>query len=90
MIQKINIKESPLLIFGGGRIDESQPIDLLEYVDDTPPNGGVPIAGFVPGKFCISKQIGKTVYDVTGCFDTESKQSLLQQFKTLILSTPQI
>lgn len=83
MIQKTHFKDMPLLIAGGGRIDESSPIDLRDYVGE---DQNAKIIGFAPGKLCFSEEIGKTVYDVTGCFDLAGRQSLLQQFKSLILN----
>ena len=35
----------------------------------------------------VGKKIGGTVYDVTAHFDIEGKETILQQFKDLILST---
>ena len=40
----------------------------------------------VPKKICFSKKIGGTIYDVTANFDVEGKETILQQFKVLILA----
>jgi hypothetical protein len=89
MAQGIQFTEIPLMISGGGRIDENAPIDLPEYVSQvSPQRGSVQIIGSAPQKIRISKQIGKTVYDVATSFDIEGKQSLLQQFKNMILRSP--
>lgn len=71
-----------------GQVDETRPIDLQEYVipksktlRDTP----LPIMP-IPQKICVSNKNGRTVYDVTANFSLEGKETILQQFKTLILS----
>ena len=40
----------------------------------------------IPQKICVSNKIGKTVYDVTANFNIDGKETILQQFKALILS----
>ena len=40
----------------------------------------------VPKKICFSKKIAGTIYDVTANFDLEGKETILQQFKALILA----
>lgn len=88
MIQKIKFNDCTA-IRGMGRIDETRPIDLQEYV--IPRNQTTRVKPFpimpIPQKVCFSKKIGSTVYDVTATFDIESKATILQQFKDLILST---
>jgi hypothetical protein len=89
MAQGIHFTEIPLMISGGGHIDENALIDLLEYVSQaSPKRSNVQIIRSAPQKIRISKQIGKTVYDVATSFDTEGKQPLLQQFKNMILRSP--
>lgn len=79
-----------LFVYGGGKIKDDCPIDLSEYVKPADPdsNGGYTVCS-VPKKITVSKEIGKTVYDVTANFDTEGKQSLFQQFKMFILNNSQ-
>jgi len=79
-----------LFVYGGGRIKEDRPIDLSEYVRpaDADRDTGYYVCT-VPKKITVSKEIGKTVYDVTVDFDMDGKQSLFQQFKTLILNNSQ-
>lgn len=88
MVQKMNIKEMNLTIFGTGRIDETQPIDLAEYTIGYSPyrNEPVPVMA-VPKKLSFSRTIADTVYDVTGVFDEGSELTLLQQLKDLLLKT---
>ena len=87
MMQKGNFKDI-LVMKGMGRVDDTRPIDLQEYalpkskdLKDTP----IPVTT-VPKKICFSKKIGGTIYDVTANFDVEGKETILQQFKALILA----
>ena len=87
MMQKGNFKDI-LVMRGMGRVDDTRPIDLQEYalpkskdLKDTP----IPVTT-VPKKICFSKKIGGTIYDVTANFDIEGKETILQQFKALILA----
>ena len=87
MMQKGNFKDI-LVMKGMGRVDDTRPIDLQEYVipkskdlKDTPIR-----VTTVPKKICFSKKIGGTIYDVTANFDIEGKETILQQFKALILA----
>lgn len=89
MTQKASIKELNLAICGTGRIDETQPIDLAEYTIGYSParNNPIPVMA-VPRKISFSRKIADTVYDVTGCFNLEGKQTMLQQLKELLLNHP--
>lgn len=89
MLQKVNFKDLNLVICGTGRIDETQPIDLVECTTGYCPTLNRPIPVMpIPGKIRFSRKIADTVYDVTGCFDLEGKQTMLQQLKDLLLSHP--
>ena len=89
MIQKINFQDI-LAIKGMGRVDDSRPIDLQEYAitNDQKATAPVPVAS-IPRRISLSKKIGKTVYDVTANFNLDGKETILQQFKKLILSADQ-
>lgn len=87
MVQKRNFKDI-LVMKGTGRVDDTRPIDLQEYalpkskdLKDIP----IPVTT-IPKKICFSKKIGGTIYDVTANFDMEGKETILQQFKALILA----
>lgn len=88
MIQKIKFNDC-IAIRGMGRVDETRPIDLQEYV--MPRSQAIQVIPLpimpIPQKVCLSKKIGSTVYDVTANFDLDGKETILQQFKDLILST---
>ena len=72
---------------GIGRIDDSIPIDLLEYVMPKPAaaldNSALCC---IPAQLTVSEEISGTIYDVTGVFSGKVDKSLFQQFKELILS----
>ena len=79
-----------LFVYGGGKIKDDHPIELSEYIKPICSDEGVGYSVCtVPKKITVSKEIGKTVYDVTADFDMEGKQSLFQQFKMLILNNSQ-
>ena len=87
MMQKGNFKDI-LVMKGMGRVDDTRPIDLQEYalpkskdIKDTL----IPVTT-VPKKICFSKKVGGTIYDVTANFNIEGKETILQQFKALILA----
>lgn len=87
MIQKIKFSDC-VAIKGMGRVDDTRPIDLREYVipySQGSRNRPLPLMP-IPQKICLSKKIGNTVYDVTANFNVEGKETILQQFKALILS----
>ncbi len=88
MIKNYDLTNSHVAICGMGRIDNSNGIELEEYVI---PHGREtvkrPPVYNIPKQINISRKIGRTVYDITANFDIESKRSVLQQFKQLILST---
>ena len=71
-------------ITGTGKIDDSKPIDLAQSV--APTEYGYPINTF-PKQLAFSVVKGNTVYDVSADFNLEGKETLLKQFKKLILST---
>ena len=86
MAKKIELNETSFLISGGGRINENKPIILQDYIAPVfHERNAVEIKCAAPSKIHFTKKIGKTVYDVTGLFDIEAHQSVLQQFKQLIL-----
>ena len=88
MIKNYDLTNSHVAICGMGRIDNSNGIELEEYVI---PYGREtvkrPPVQNIPKQINISRKIGRTVYDITANFDIKSKRSVLQQFMQLILST---
>ena len=88
MVQKMkNVSFDPIILSrkGAGRINENEPINLLNYTlpqecDDRE------VICFVPEKISVSEEIGETIYDITGVFDQTVDKSLLRQFQDIILS----
>lgn len=79
--------ESKILSFHGpGRIPDDGPIDLTEYVlpRDIAYRENAARRKHYQRRF--SMKIGGTVFDVTTHFNTEGRQTVLQQFRDLILS----
>lgn len=78
-----------LYITGPGRVDDSKPIDLAEEVapdmiiDGQP---GYKIEHTMPTQIKFSKEYGNVVYDVRADFSADGKESVLNQFKKIILS----
>ena len=64
---------------GTGRIDDSIPIDLLEYVMPKPAaaldNSALCC---IPAQLTVSEEISGTIYDVTGVFSGKADKSLFQ------------
>lgn len=86
MVQKIELKNIPFVICGPGRVPDYEEIDLAGCV--TPPDNtmeGIPVR-VLPTKNSFSMKIGGTVFDVTTHFNADGRQSVLQQFRDLILS----
>lgn len=79
--KKFNLKHLPLIIQGSGPINENQEISLTEYI---PQSDLVPVQ-LIPQRVGFSLSKSKTVYDVSSQFNISGNQTLLQQFKNLIL-----
>ena len=78
-----------LYIEGPGRVDDTKPIDLTEEVmPDRVIDGQLAymIGNSIPSRIKFSKEYGNTVYDVVADFSEEGKESILKQFKKIILS----
>ena len=83
MIQKISIK----VLLGPGQIDETRPIDLLEYVMPTACTSKSKAVRPVPvNPAHFTTKIGGTTFEVSTHFSDDGRQSVLQQFKDLLLS----
>ena len=82
-------KEFHLYIEGSGRVDDSKSIDLAEEVMPDMMIDGQPayaIGNSIPRRIKFSKEYGNTVYDVIADFSSEGKETVLNQFKKIILS----
>jgi len=86
MIQKKEFKDIPFTICGPGRIPDHEEIDLAGCV--LPPDNtvkGIPVR-VLPREHSFSMKIGGTVFNVSTHFNLDGRQSVLQQFRDLILS----
>ncbi len=87
MVQKIDFKDMNFGIIGMGKVHDDTPIDLTEYV--IPKNyhikNSAPVR-VLPRKTEFTIKIGGTQYEVTTHFNTDGRESVLQQFKELILA----
>lgn len=81
-----HLESNILAVHGPGRISDDVPIDLTEYVlpRDIAYREKVVRRKHYQRRF--SMKIGGTVFDVTTHFNTEGRQTVLQQFRDLILS----
>ena len=83
------LKGYRLYITGTGRVDDSKPIDLADEVapdviiDGQP---GYKIEHSMPTQIKFSKEYGNVVYDVRTDFYADGNESVLNQFKKIILS----
>ena len=77
-----------LYIEGPGRVDDSKSIDLAQEVMPDRVIDGQPaymIGNSIPSRIKFSKEYGNTVYDVVADFSAEGKETVLNQFKKIIL-----
>ncbi len=81
------IKFNPIMLSrkDAGRINEKEPINLLDYTLPSAKDKQ-DIVCFMPERISVSEEIGGTIYDVTGVFDQTVDKSLLRQFQDIILS----
>lgn len=78
----MSLSDYSFVIKGAGHVNESgSNPDFSDYTKLS----CVPVQ-LAPQKFIASVHSGKTVYDVSASFNTEGKQTLLRQFKNIILS----
>ena len=79
--------ENKILAFHGpGRISNDAPIDFMEYVLPRDPACREKMVCCKQYQRRFSVKIGGTVFDVTTHFNAEGRQTVLQQFRDLILS----
>ena len=77
--------EQSTALIGLGRIDENKPIDLREYVIENNEVKNTAFIRLVPKPNNFSMKIGGTQFNVTTHFNCNGRESVLQQFKDLIL-----
>lgn len=87
-IDRSKLKNFNLFVEGTGRIEDTESIDLTESIKPDYVIDGNPAYTAInfPKRIKFSEEYGNTVYDVVADFSTEGKDTVLKQFKKLILS----
>ncbi len=85
MTKKITLQPVPIILVDRPRLDENESFENLKYYIDTNQRQHHKIKYPLDELNFITK-IGKTEYIVSTSFDISGKQTLLEQFKNLILS----
>ena len=85
MVKKNTIIPIPIIVIDKPRLDENESFENLKYYLDTNKRQRHKIK-YPLDELNFTTKIGKTEYIVSTSFDISGKQTLLEQFKTLILS----
>ena len=85
MTKKISIQPVPIIVVDRAKVDENESFENLKYYLDTDKRQRHEIKHPLD-ELNFSTKIGNTEYEVSTNFDLSGKQTLLEQFKKLILS----
>ena len=85
MVKKITIQPIPIIVVDIIKLDEDESFENLKYYLDTDKRQHHKIK-YPLDELNFTTKIGKTEYTVSTSFDVSGKQTLLEQFKNLILS----
>ena len=85
MVKKNVIDPIPIIVVNKARLDENESFENLKYYLDTNKRQHLKIK-YPLVELNFTTKIGKTEYTVSTSFDVSGKQTLLEQFKNLILS----
>ena len=85
MVKKNVIGPVPIIVVDKARLDENENFENLKYYLDTNKRQRHKIK-YPLDELNFTTKIGKTEYTVSTSFDVSGKQTLLEQFKNLILS----
>ena len=85
MTKKISIQPIPVIVVDRIKLDENESFENLKYYLDTNKRQHYKIK-YPLDELNYTTKIGKTEYMVSTSFDISGKQTLLEQFKNLILS----
>ena len=85
MVKKNVIGPVPIIVVDKLRLDENESLENLKYYLDTNKRQRHKIK-YPLDELSFTTKIGKTEYTVSTSFDVSGKQTLLEQFKNLILS----
>ena len=85
MTKKISIQPVPIIVVNRAKVDENESFENLKYYFDTNKRQRYEIK-YPLDELNFTTKIGNTEYEVSTNFDISGKQTLLEQFKKLILS----
>ena len=85
MVKKISIQPVPIIVVDRAKVDENESFENLKYYLDTNKRQRYEIK-YPLDELNFTTKIGNTEYEVSTSFDLSGKQTLLEQFKKLILS----
>lgn len=85
MTKKISIQPVPIIVVDRAKVDENESFENLKYYLDTDKRQRHEI-NHPLDELNFTTKIGNTEYEVSTSFDISGKQTLLEQFKKLILS----
>ena len=85
MMKKISLQPIPIILVDRPRLNENESFENLKYYLDTNKRQRHKIK-YPLDALNFTTKIGKTEYIVSTSFDISGKQTLLEQFKNLILS----
>ena len=85
MVKKNVIDPIPIIVVNKARLDENESFENLKYYLDTNKRQHLKIK-YPLDELNFTTKIGNTEYEVSTNFDISGKQTLLEQFKKLILS----
>ena len=85
MTKKISMQPIPIIVVDRIKLDEDESFENLKYYLDTDMRQRHKIK-YPLDELNFTTKIGKTEYTVSTSFDISGKQTLLEQFKNLILS----
>ena len=85
MVKKNVIGPVPIIVVDKARLDEKESFENLKYYLDSNKRQHHKIK-YPLDELNFTTKIGKTEYTVSTSFDISGKQTLLEQFKNLVLS----
>ena len=85
MTKKISLQPIPIILVDRPRLDENESFENLKHYLDVNKRQRHEIKHPLD-ELNFTTKIGKTEYTVSTSFDVSGKQTLLEQFKNLILS----
>lgn len=85
MVKKITIQPIPVIVVDRVKLDENESLENLKYYFNVNKRQHHKVK-YPLDKLDFTTKIGNTEYEVSTSFDISGKQTLLEQFKKLILS----